>query len=388
MGNNFNNYSDEQLLQILNSYADKFESKQNTTNNQQPVKVQNTNDNKLLKQMNQFADQFESQHNQGERTVNTTDWENMQIDLSDEPDNSFDDTAKRPEIDKTIDRPSCSVDADNNIKINNLRSTQRNCAYRITPERGQIVDFGKLGFIKKYRTALFESKFGTSYYYKQSWEMILQAIVNEFRSPTMITRFGIRNGIILVMACEVDPRNYTDDKLGITIYDILDFHTLGKKLPRLEEIVLDQEATKKLVIQYGDTTKNVFTIFNENRNLKVLRIQDANGIWKTYYANQIGAMANELNRDLSKVRAKAEVEYAFATKNKNVANKGPGYVTRIKRNASEMRKHSFGAAKEAFMHPRPKLIRTVLYSGIGVALAGIGAVTWVIGGASKLIGKR
>ena len=65
-----------------------------------------------------------------------------------------------------------------------------------------------------------------------------------------------------------------------------------------------------------------------------------------------------------------------------------GYAYRVKENAKDMRKHSFGIAKEAFMAPKPKLFTTVLYSGIGLTLMGVGAISSVAYGIRSLFKPR
>ena len=203
----------------------------------------------------------------------------------------------------------------------------------------------------------------------------------------MINEFGIRGGLVLAKKLEVDPYNFTDENLGITLYDLIEFHTLFKMLPMIEMLVLDEDATKRMVNTYGDDAQGIWQMFQEERTLKLIRINNGTG-WKDYRRDSFSAQANALNEDLAITRHINEIQHTCDIKNPHKENMSKGYIYGVKQNAKEMRQHSFGVAKEAFMAKNPKLFKTVLYSGLGLGLMGVGAIASVTGGLKQLLRRR
>lgn len=370
---NYTNMSDAELLSILNSMADKFEQGQALVD---PVK-QEPNLTETVK-----TDEFNFETSTG--TIqpdnssvytepkpepvapvqpdpvtpvqqNDLRWEDREIELEDVPGKSCS-MYSEPEQDMPVINPVYTMDKDGNIVFSNMRPTQQNNAFRITPEKAIIADYGFLKFVEKRRKTLFESEFGISYSYKKSWEALLESIVREFKDARAVNNFGIRDGLILAKNLEVDPQNFTDDKLGITLYDLIDFHVLFKELPNIEKLVLDPAATERMVIIYGDKASDIWKVFQESPSLRVLRIHTSTG-WKDHNRSDFGATANELEKELQESRVRAELQYKFDVTNPRKSEMTKGYAYRVKENAKEMRKHSFGIAKEAFMAPQPKLDR-------------------------------
>ena len=360
---NYVNMSDAELLSVLNSMADKFEQGVALTT---PVQQEYS---------------YEEP-----QPVNVQSWEEMEIELIDAP-NSYGSSYSEPEQDMPVMNPLYTMDKDGNIIFSNMRPTQQSNAFRITPEKAFAPDYGVYGFVEKRRKALFESEFGMSYSYKKSWEALLQSVVRQFRDARAVNNFGIKDGLILAKNLEVDPHNFTDDRLGITLYDLINFHILFKELPNIEMLVLDSAATQRMVIAYGDKASDIWKVFQECTSLRVLRIHTSTG-WKDHNRSDFGATAGTLEQELQEARAKAELQYKFDVINPRKSEMTKGYAYRVKENAKEMRNHSFGVAKEAFMAPKPKLFSSVLYTGIGIGLAGVGLVSSMLYGAKLLLKPR
>lgn len=359
---NFNTMSDNELLGMLNSFADEFD--------------RGSLNSELLSQGMQKEPE----------PLTAKSWEEMEIELNDFPSDNGS-VYNTPEQEVPIVNPLYTMDKDGNIVFSNMRPSQQNNAYRITPDRGITPDFGSMGFLERRRKALFESEIGMSYSYKMSWETLLHSIIARFPDARAINEFGIRGGLILAKRLEVDPYNFTDDKLGIDLYDLIEFHTMFKMLPCIEKLVLDEKATERMVLTYGDHADNIWSMFMEASNLQLLRINTSSG-WKDYRRNDFSTKMNDMETDLQESRARSELQYKFDVINPKKAEMSKGYAYRVKENAKDMRKHSFGIAKEAFMAPKPKLFTSVLYSGIGVALMGVGAVSSVLYGVKALTKKR
>lgn len=360
---NYNNMSDADLLSILNSMADKFEQGLSLDN---PVQQETTY--------------------KEPQPVNAASWEEMEIELNDVP-GSTGSMYNEPEQDMPVTNPLYTMDKDGNIIFSNMRPSQQNNAFKITPEKAVTAEYGMMKFLEKRRRALFESEFGMSYSYKKSWEALLKSVVDQFKDARAINNFGIKDGLILAKNLEVDPHNFTDDKLGITLYDLINFHVLFNELPCIEMLVLDEAATQRMVVTYGDKASDIWKIFQESPSLRVLRIHTSTG-WKDHNRSEFGARANELEQELQEARVKSELQYKFDVINPRKSEMTKGYAYRVKENAKDMRKHSFGIAKEAFMAPKPKLFTSVLYSGIGLGLAGIGVVSSAIYGVRSLFKPR
>lgn len=360
---NYNNMSDAELLNIMNLMADEFEKGSSLDKFFQP----------------------ETTYKEPQ-PINAASWEEMEIELNDVPGSSGS-IYNEPEQDMPVSSPLYTMDKDGNIVFSNMRPSQQNNAFKITPEKAVTADYSKLKFLEKRRKTLFESEFGMSYSYKKSWEELLKSVVYQFKDARVINNFGIKDGLILAKNLEVDPRNFTDDRLGITLYDLINFHVLFNELPCIEMLVLDEAATQRMVVTYGDKASDIWKVFQESKSLRVLRIHTSTG-WKDHNRSEFGAKANELEQELQEARVKSELQYKFDVINPRKSEMTKGYAYRVKENAKDMRKHSFGIAKEAFMAPKPKLFTSVLYSGIGLGLAGVGLVSSVVYGVKSLFKPR
>ena len=378
----YENMSDDELLDILNSMADDFESEtvHNNPVQQEPKQTSNANTNANAKA------NANANTNATANANNVNNWDNIDIELEDAPSNPGP-VCKEPEYAMPVDDTLYTIDKDGNIIFSNMRPTQQSKAYRITPEKAVIPEYGFLGHVEKYRKALFESKFGMSYSYRKSWEALLYSIINEFRDARAVNIFGIKGGMILAKNLEIDPNNFVDDRLGITLYDLINFHVLFKELPNIEKLVLDAEATKRMVITYGDKANDIWKLFQESPSLRVLRIFTSTG-WKEHRRDDFSETAKELEKELEESRVRAELQYKYDVINPRKSEMTKGYAYRVKENAKDMRNHSFGVAKEAFMDKQPRLIKSIFYSGLGLGLAGVGLAASVIHGAKLLIKPR
>ncbi len=360
---NYNNMSDADLLSMLNTMADKFEQGVSLDS---PVQQEQTY--------------------KEPQPVNAASWEEMEIELNDVP-GSSNSVYSEPEQDMPVVNPLYTMDKDGNIVFSNMRPSQQHNAFKITPEKAVQADYGVMRFIERRRKALFETEFGMSYSYKKSWEALLKSVADQFKDARAVNNFGIKDGLILAKNLEVDPHNFTDDKLGITLYDLINFHVLFTELPCIEMLVLDEAATQRMVITYGDKASDIWKIFQESPSLRVLRIHTSTG-WKDHNRSDFSARAGELEKELQEARVKSELQYKFDVINPRKSEMTKGYAYRVKENAKDMRKHSFGIAKEAFMAPKPKLFTTVLYGGIGLTLVGVGAISSVAYGIKSLFKPR
>ena len=135
--NNYNNMSDDELLAVLNSMADKFEN-------------------------NQLSNEAEP------KPVNVQRWEDMNISLEDTPMTS-NNTEQNIDIEMPIVNPLYTIDKNGNLVFSNIRPSQQRNAYRITPDKGSMPDYGNMGFLERRRKTLFESEIGIAYSYKMSW---------------------------------------------------------------------------------------------------------------------------------------------------------------------------------------------------------------------------
>lgn len=349
----------------------------------------NMTDSELLAELNALADDFEKKqgiYSEDENTNGRQFGDEMRIDSV--PDLNTE-SLTNPEF-KTEDTRQSDyiIDKDGNMVLNNIRPSAQRNVFRITPDRAVSADYTSHKFLYKRRKTLFESEYGIAYTYKKSWEELLDCIIQRFGGDaSVINNFGIRDGIILAKKLEVDPSKFEDDELGISIYDMIEFRTLFDKLPMIERLVLDSHATQRMVNTYGDSAQSIWQMFQEAKNLRLLRIKTNNG-WKDYRRDSMNEQAKDLDNELKKSRAAAELDYTCDTKNPRKESMKKGYIYGVRQNAREMRKHSFGIAKEAFMAPKPKLITSAFYSVLGVGLVGVGVITAILGGGQQLFRKR
>lgn len=395
--NTINNISDNELLSMLNELADKFDSgvpidvetqRQNSNNDFDELQFSAGNNSGFSGST--YTEPFHNEtYTQGKgqevQSVNDKVWEDMEIQLQDTPNNTYGST-NSPDVEIPIINPSYTMDSSGNIVFSNIRPSQQENAFRITPERGVIPDYGNMKFLERRRKTLFESEFGMSYSYKKSWETLLHSIIARFPDAMAINIFGIRGSLIIAKKLEVDPYNFTDEKLGITLYDLIEYHTLFKMLPAIERLVLDEKATERLMLAYGDTAQSIWQVFLEAKHLKLLRIKTSAG-WKDYSRDSFASTSQELDSDMAETRARAEIQYKADTINPRKSEMTTGYARRVKQNAREMRQHSFGIAKEAFMDKKPKLVKSIFYSALGLGLIAVGGVSAGIGGLQQLFKK-
>ena len=311
--------------------------------------------------------------------------------------NTFDDSAldatttsreaqmyKGPYTDTPIVNP-CYTE---NKGVFNIQPRPAQPVYRITPERNYAPDMGAFSFLERRKKTLFESKFGTSYEYKKRWEQLLNGAIQRFGSASMINNFAIMDGILQAKNLEISPDRFVDNELGITLYDLIDFHVLFKKLPFIQVLLLDDRAKEKLILTYGTTAQGIWKMFQEARNLRELIMYDSQGNRNVYHREQFAQTANKLNDDLKDSRQRLELQQGIDSMNPRIAEKGMTYAYNVSRNATDMAKHSLNVAKQSFMSEKPSVVKSAFYTALAVPIIGVGLASGLVGGVFNLFKQR
>lgn len=256
----------------------------------------------------------------------------------------------------------------------NPRSTHR--VMRLDPSKFGKVEVPAYTTMERFKKKLFESRNGTAYEFKKRWELVLKEVRRLYPNAAMVTRVAIMgtqltvNGNLIML----------DDALGgdydIQLIDILQIRDTFKKFPMIQYLILDNEATQKMIIEYGPDAQGIWRMFQENKPLKAIGLIPANnGQPVNYNRESFAQTAQALNKQLNTEKWRMDMEMAFASKNPRLHDKSPGYVNKIWQGGKKFGGKAWErACRNFFDDKNPKLMRFMGWSFVAALSIGVGGI--------------
>lgn len=185
----------------------------------------------------------------------------------------------------------------------------------------------KYSTAERFKKSLFEHKNGVSYEFKKRWEYILKSASLMFPSRSMVVRFTVAANQVTVNGKIVGTNGIIgDDNYGIELADIIRIRDTFKKFPMINQLVLDNEAAKQLIVEYGSKASSIWNLFRENRALKTLSIiPDNSGTPVNFNRNNFEHTTNELERILGLEVERIQQEKVATRMNPRLQDKPVGY---------------------------------------------------------------
>ncbi len=261
----------------------------------------------------------------------------------------------------------------------NPRSTHR--VMRLDPNKFGKVTVPAYTTMERFKKKLFESRNGTAYEFKKRWELVLKEVKRLYPNAAMVTRVAIMGTQLTVNGNLI----MIDDALGgdydIQLIDILQIRDTFKKFPMIQYLILDNEATQKMIIEYGPDAQGIWRMFQENKPLKAIGLIPANnGQPVNYNRESFAQTAQALNKQLTNEKWRMDMEMAFASKNPRLHEKSPGYVNKIWQGGKKFGGKAWDmACRNFFDDKNPKLMRFMGWSLTAGLAIGLGAVLSIPG---------
>jgi hypothetical protein len=379
--NKYENMSNEEFSSSMEDLFKEFK-KQRANNN---VDADTANKQAAEELYNRAVESNEAEQRK-QRQVDVSKWNTNNVPDEHDSNGNRTQVSKSAQIDEDVPVEEASFTIDENGNhVNNVRASQQGNAFKITKDKLVIPKTTGIHFIQRRKKLLFESETGTSYMYKIMWQTLIREAIKP-NTASMITQFGICGGVIRVMGKEVDPSDFEDDNFGITVYDILEFHTLFKELPMLRILALDDEAENRLYMAYGFNCENIWEVFKEAPHLQVIRITDGKVTKLEWKRGDFSKHADEYEAALNKAKLKTELQYKCDVINPRKDKMTKGKLHSVKNVEKNLMKMSFGSAKDALFDTKHvNLLKTSLFTVLGLGVVGVWAGTAIIGGAGKFI---
>jgi len=243
---------------------------------------------------------------------------------------------------------------------------------------------------ERFKKKLFESRNGTAYEFKKRWNFVLKEIKKMYPNASMVTRVAIMGTQLTVNGRLILLDDVVGGDYDIQLIDILHIRDTFKKFPMIQYMILDNEATQKMIIEYGPDAHGIWKMFQENKPLKAIGLILANNGQPINYTRESFAQtAQALDKQLSNEKWRMNMELAFASKNPRLHTKSPGYVNRLWQGGKKFGGKAWERACNNFFDDKsPKLMRFIGWSAVAVLSVGIGGILGIPGAIGSRFKKK
>lgn len=292
-----------------------------------------------------------------------------------------------PMQDNFPDQPCYQTAKNGGVPLFDARSTQN----VLVLNKGAFgeVNTPKYHTIERFKKKLFESRNGAAYEFKKRWELVLKAVRHIFPNAAMVKSFSILGNQLTVNGQLILLDEILGGEYDIRIEDVLSIRDTFKRFPMIQQLVLDNNAAQKLILEYGEDARGIWRLFQEHKPLKYLGIvPSGNGQPKFYNREGFADVADQLDKALAEEKYRMQFEQATAQLNPRLSEKSPGYVNRVWQGGKKFGGKAWDQAKRNFFSDKsPKLMRFMGWSAVSVLCIGVGAVLGVPGAIKSVFKK-
>lgn len=245
--------------------------------------------------------------------------------------------------------------------------------------------------MERFKKVLFESANGTAYEFKKRWDYVLKKIAERHPDRALVRKIAFTELHVIVNGKMMMLNNLIGGDCDIQITDILRIRDTFKKFPLIQSITFDGPTTQCLIDEYGTTAQEVWSIFQENRALKVIEIVIPETNQQLVLKREtFPSMAEQFNRAMGMKIAQMQYEQFGSSYNNRLEEKSPGYINRMLKNGKSRASSWFQNKPKVKTTRKPIVSKRMKYAAGAVGILALGSVIGLPGlivtGVSSAVG--
>lgn len=245
--------------------------------------------------------------------------------------------------------------------------------------------------IERFKKALFESANGTAYEFKKRWDYVLKKIAERHPDRALVRKIAFTELHVIVNGKMMMLNNLIGGEDDIQITDILRIKDTFKKFPMIQSITFDGPTTQCLIDEYGTTAQEVWSIFQENRALKVIEIIIPETNQQLVLKREtFPSMQDQFNRAMGIKIAQMQYEQFGSNYNNRLEEKSPGYISRMLKNGKSKASSWFQNRPKVKTNRKPIVSKRMKFAAGAVGILALGSVIGLPGlivtGVSSAVG--
>lgn len=234
-------------------------------------------------------------------------------------------------------------------------------------------------FVEKYRERFYKTLWGTKYSLKKRWLILLDSVKKQ-RDCTLVKRVAINGNNIYLNGLLVSCENLIGGPDDIRLTDIIEFKTLFKTFPNVDQLTIDIETLSVLLLETKDLPEGFFK-YSKSLALVEVVVKDNK---LQYYRDM--ELSPEAQGAIAEADMRNKMMALCASKNtKPNSELTGGELGRFSRGVRALSNTGYSKAKRAFTGKRTKVIRGILWGGLAVGTAILGSLTY---GLSNMFRKK
>lgn len=227
---------------------------------------------------------------------------------------------------------------------------------------------------------------GRSQIFNNGIKAVIGAIDKQIPDRAAVTRIKAHENNLLIngMYVNLSPM-FVNNEYGLRFQDVVNVKVLLDNYKRVEELDLDSTMFDQVIIDYGDTAQDLWTIFSNNQRLRILRAQpEPNGPVKTYTRQDFAQQAADIQSEAKKRKNKIQTETIANINNPRLSEEGLGVIS----GSYKVAKGMGNQFVKKMTQDNPQVFRGIGYGLIAGVALGFGAIGSGIRNGIKLISRR
>lgn len=246
----------------------------------------------------------------------------------------------------------------------------------------ELTDFNSIELTQPYSGSWLErmlthTEKGRSQIFSNGIKAVIGAIDKKIPDRAAVTRIKAHEDNLIVngMYVNLTPM-FVNNEYGLRFQDVVNVKVLLDNYRRVEELDLDTTMFDQVIIDYGDTAQDLWTIFQQNQRLRVLKAQiEPNGAVKVYTRQDFAQQAADIQTAAKKRKNKLQVEAVANINNPRLSEAGIGVVSGSYKVAQGLGNQFV----KKMTQDNPQIFRGIGYGLLASVALGFGAVGTGIG---------